>query len=464
MECAEVREEFSALIDGELAPDARAAVEAHIAQCSDCLRDLDAIKRIDGSYRGLPPQPAPRGFEEGVRKALASAATARTRWWPRLAPVLAAAALVLVVLGTVTLREQRRQSVFTTASNIKEDSAREQKLSRQQSAAPDIAAETKDQLDGLRYVGAKTAPASPPAPVAEGLTTEAEVAPAPRALADKEVVREQAHSREKVAAQPPKRMSTIEAKGLMPRKPDASAAGAPSVAAGRSGRALAEPPSDAMRMRESDNRGIVSSLPPPVAPMPAPTPAPAATPPPPSPPPRAASHVEAYAIETAPQAVPPRAEMPVPARITDRHTGEAQAVQASPQPEPESAAQQYMTRGDALRDQGEIGRAVKNYQSAVELAPENVDALIKLGDALLTVCQTTTNREQDKKEDALRHFTEAVRLDPRNTAAHCGMGRALELLGRKDEAVRHFKQAIEIDPKCGPAKQGIERLQPASTP
>jgi tetratricopeptide (TPR) repeat protein len=41
------------------------------------------------------------------------------------------------------------------------------------------------------------------------------------------------------------------------------------------------------------------------------------------------------------------------------------------------------------------------------------------------------------------------------------MGRALELLGRKDQAVRYFKQAIEIDPKCGPAKQGIERLQPA---
>ena len=59
MECAEVREEFSALIDGELAPDARAAVEAHIAQCLDCLRELDAIKRIDGLYRRLTPQSAP---------------------------------------------------------------------------------------------------------------------------------------------------------------------------------------------------------------------------------------------------------------------------------------------------------------------------------------------------------------------------------------------------------------------
>ena len=418
MECAEVREEFSALIDGELAPDARAAVEAHIAQCSDCLRDLDAIKRIDGSYRGLPPQSAPRGFEEGIRKALTAVATARTRWWPRLAPVLAAAALVLVVLGTMTLREQRSRSALTTASNIEEDSARAQKLSRQQSAAPDIVAETKGQLNALGYVGAKTAPASPLAPVAEELTTEA----VGRRL--KAVEKQNTYS-----LQPP--ASSLQ--------PDAFAVGAPPVAARESGRALAETPHDAMRMRDSEKRGIISTPPRLVAAAPAP--APAATPPPPPPP---TSHVEAYVHAKVAEAAPSRAEMPAP---------EAQAVQASPKPGPESGAQRYMARGDALRDQGEIGRAVKNYRSAVDLAPENVGALIKLGDALL---------QQDKKEDALRCFTEAVRLDPRNTAAHCGLGRALELLGRKDEAVRHFKQAIEIDPKCGAAKQGIKRLQPGS--
>ncbi len=455
MECTEVREEFSALIDGELAPDARAAVEAHIAQCSDCLRELDAIKRIDGSYRGLPPQSAPRGFEEGIRKALAPAATARTRWWPRLVPVLAAAALVLVVLGTVTLREQRRQSIFTTASNVKEGSAREQELSRQQSAAPEIVAKTKDQLDALGYVGAKTAPASPPAPVAEELRTEAKAETKPKAPADKEVLRKQTRSRGEVAAQPPKEMPKIEAKGLTPRKPDAS----PPVVSREPVRALEEPPREGVGRRlkavEEQNTSSLQPSPPLVAAAPAlepaPVPAPAATPPSPPPPAPAALHVEAYAPEKMAEAAPPSAEMPVP---------EAQAVQASPQPEPENRAQQYMARGDALRDQGEIGRAVTNYQSAVELAPENVDALIKLGDALLTVCQTTTNREQDRKEDALRYFTEAVRVDPRNAAAHCGLGRALEQLGRKDEAVRHFKQAIEIDPKCGPAKQGIERLQP----
>jgi len=457
MKCAEVREEFSALIDGELAPDARAAVESHIAQCSDCLRDLDAIKRIDRSYRGLPTQSAPGGFEEGVRKALAPAAAqfvnslspfdklwprqtvARPRWWP----VLAAAALVLVVLGTVTLREQRRASVLTTASNMKEDSAQAQKLSRQQSAAPDVVAETKGQLDALGYVGAKTAPASPPAPLAEELTSEA----VGRRL--KAVGKQNTLSLQPTASS---------------LQPDASVASAPPVAAREPVRALAEPPRDGMRMRESEERGIISAPLPLVAAAPASAPAlepaRAATPPPPPP----TLHVEAYAPAKAAEAAPPhslsngdklRAEMPVRAGIADRHTDEAQPVKTSPKPEPESGAQQYMARGDALRDQGEIGRAVKNYQSAVELAPENVDALIKLGDALL---------QQDKKEDALRCFTEAVRLDPRNTAAHCGLGRALELLGRKDEAVRHFKQAIEIDPKCGPAKQGIERLQPARRP
>jgi tetratricopeptide (TPR) repeat protein len=146
----------------------------------------------------------------------------------------------------------------------------------------------------------------------------------------------------------------------------------------------------------------------------------------------------------APEAVgAPAAAAP---RFQERESGKARAEQTAPIRASRDTARRYVERGDALLAQGELDRAVSNYESAVELAPQDVEALTKLGDALL---------RQGKKEEALGRFTEAARLEPRNTAALCGLGRAFDLLGRKEEAIQQFRKALEVDPNCAPAKQGL---------
>ena len=100
----EIREDFSALLDDELTLEERELVEAHLSECAECLRELDALKQVDVAYSALSPMKAPEGFEEGVRQAIRprtlrfpALGEGRSMRWMR--PVAAIAALVLVMFG-----------------------------------------------------------------------------------------------------------------------------------------------------------------------------------------------------------------------------------------------------------------------------------------------------------------------------------------------------------------------------
>ncbi|WP_408057790.1 tetratricopeptide repeat protein [Streptomyces violaceus] len=54
--------------------------------------------------------------------------------------------------------------------------------------------------------------------------------------------------------------------------------------------------------------------------------------------------------------------------------------------------------------------------------------------------------ERGDLEDALRHFQEAVRLDPDQRAAQAGQGRALAALGRTTEALNAYRAALAKQP------------------
>jgi serine/threonine-protein kinase len=61
----------------------------------------------------------------------------------------------------------------------------------------------------------------------------------------------------------------------------------------------------------------------------------------------------------------------------------------------------------------------------------------------------------DRMDEALDHFQEAVRLDPKYAAAQFDLGDVLQRKGRLDEAVTHFQQAFEIDPELGAAQVSL---------
>ena len=71
--CAEARDEFSALLDGELDADAQEGLERHLAECSDCLRDLDGLKKVSDTYRELPAADLPEDFAKSIHGEFESA-------------------------------------------------------------------------------------------------------------------------------------------------------------------------------------------------------------------------------------------------------------------------------------------------------------------------------------------------------------------------------------------------------
>src|SRR5262245_52424199 len=102
----DAREHLSALIDDALGAEERGAVEAHLATCADCRRELDQLRRTVGLLRAVEPERAPAGFVDRVLEA------ARPEPWPRRLvralllpwPVklpVEAAAIVLVAVGVV---------------------------------------------------------------------------------------------------------------------------------------------------------------------------------------------------------------------------------------------------------------------------------------------------------------------------------------------------------------------------
>lgn len=79
MSCHEVRELFSAKMDGFLTPGERSALDRHLQGCTDCSREWERFSRTVGLLRAVPEARAPAGFGRRVLEA-----ATREPWQRRL--------------------------------------------------------------------------------------------------------------------------------------------------------------------------------------------------------------------------------------------------------------------------------------------------------------------------------------------------------------------------------------------
>jgi len=124
MRCTDCFELLNAYADGELTAEQRGEVDAHVAGCAECARQLATLTTLSQSLReGLVRYTAPDLLEARIRASLESPAVQGTpsRW--RVAARLAAAGLLVAIassaLTTVVLRRggdnsALEQSVLTS--------------------------------------------------------------------------------------------------------------------------------------------------------------------------------------------------------------------------------------------------------------------------------------------------------------------------------------------------------------
>ncbi len=97
----------------------------------------------------------------------------------------------------------------------------------------------------------------------------------------------------------------------------------------------------------------------------------------------------------------------------------------------------FFNLGAAFRYKGHIQKALKSFENAQRLDPNNLDAIYNLGVLYL---------EKGEYEKAIAKFQETIKGDADDSAAYSNIGISLAKQNRIDEALVYYEKAMVIDP------------------
>jgi len=102
-------------------------------------------------------------------------------------------------------------------------------------------------------------------------------------------------------------------------------------------------------------------------------------------------------------------------------------------------AQRHHELGNACSDEGHHGRAISEYDKAIELQPDAMEAHYRRGNAYLRLGETAR---------AFADYDRAVELEPGDAGAYCARGLAHSELGHPRRAIVDYTRAAELDAGC----------------
>jgi tetratricopeptide (TPR) repeat protein len=104
---------------------------------------------------------------------------------------------------------------------------------------------------------------------------------------------------------------------------------------------------------------------------------------------------------------------------------------------------------NVLEARGQSNEAIRHYREATRLQPRYSEAFNNLGVALLG---------RNRLDEAIQSYREAIRVRPDNEQAHNNLGRAYEVQGRLDDAMVAYGHAVELRPSYVLALTNLGRV------
>ena len=114
-------------------------------------------------------------------------------------------------------------------------------------------------------------------------------------------------------------------------------------------------------------------------------------------------------------------------------------------PAPESP-EDHLLLGESLARKGKIDEAIVEFERAIEMRPNYVDAYTNLGAAY---------GQRGMLDQSISASKKAVELDPHNAKAYYNLGNAFGKRGNYEEAFAAFFKAIELDPSYAEPHYGL---------
>ncbi|MGD1152248.1 MAG: tetratricopeptide repeat protein [Syntrophales bacterium] len=93
--------------------------------------------------------------------------------------------------------------------------------------------------------------------------------------------------------------------------------------------------------------------------------------------------------------------------------------------------------GNVLEGEGRLDEAISHYTEALRIDPNLSDSYNNMGLALT---------KRGSADEAIPNFLKAIRINPNHAAAHYNLGTVLASRGKLDEAIYHFRESIRIKP------------------
>lgn len=157
--------------------------------------------------------------------------------------------------------------------------------------------------------------------------------------------------------------------------------------------------------------------------------------------------------------------------------GQTPTAQPPTPSEPASTAEEHFRQGNDLSRAGEFDKAAEQYEKALEIDPQYVDAMTNLGVAYYNLGQLDkaieqyskaielapgdadirsnlaaahvqkhqSSGDQEELNRALEQYEKAIELNPDLAEAHFGLGVIYALQGENAQAIQAFERFLELD-------------------